>query len=54
MTIGGFATARDGGGGGAEGARDGALEFFFPSPSKISRSDPLLSLEGMSAAMVDS
>ena len=56
MIIGGFVGMLRGGGGGAEGARDGAALFaFFPSPSKISRSDvplALLSLEGVSAAMV--
>jgi hypothetical protein len=55
MIIGGFVGMLRGGGGGTEDWRCGALFDFFPSPSKMSRSDaPLaLSLEGMSAAMVD-
>jgi len=54
MIIGGFVGMLRGGGGGTDEGLAGALETFFPSPSKMSRSDPLLSLEGISAAMVDS
>jgi hypothetical protein len=55
MIIGGLVGMLRGGGGGMEDGRAGALAVFFPSPSKMSRSDApfALSPEGMSAAMVD-